>query len=237
MKPELEDLKISETQIENLSGFEVTEIFIGGVFGGVYKPSIFRNPKQLAYLCLTEIVVCMLTFVFTLPISLLKVRRSPNTIDDLPAIFHFLQINLGITLIVMLGWNVYMWLKLKRIKTLTNLIDEIDKYNEVIQAVAILDKLEAVGNLNVDLLNRDEVIEALNITRSSLICGLMTEKVFRENRGLLARRYDFFVNIESNLITLRALEVNNQANEYGQLLNNALEIGMSVHKEVKKLSR
>ncbi|CAD5917594.1 hypothetical protein PCC9214_00446 [Planktothrix tepida] len=32
-----------------------------------------------------------------------------------------------------------------------------------------------------------------------------------------------------------ALDVTNQASEYGRLLNETLEIGMSVHQEVRKL--
>ena len=205
------------------------------MFGGVYRPSIFQNTKRLAYFCLTELFVLVLTFIFTLPIGLLAIRNYANVSTDISVIFYFLQITSGISLLVFISWNVYMWLKNKQIKTLLHLVDEVDKYNEVIQAVALLDKLEAVG-VQVNLINRNEVIEALNVTRDSLVCGLRTEKLLRENRGLLARRYDLFENIENNLTTLRTLEVNNQANEYGQLLNNALQIGMSVHKEVQKLS-
>lgn len=235
MKPDLEELKITERELEKLSGFDVNEVFIGGVFGGVYRPSILQNPKRLAYFCLTEIFVLILTFILTLPIGLLAIRNYANASNDITVISQFLQITSGISLLVFTSWNVYMWVRNKQIKTLLHLVDEIDKYNEVIQAVSILDKLEAVG-AQVNLINRNEVIEALNVTRDSLVCGLRTEKILRVNRGLLARRYDLFDNIENNLTTLRTLEVNNQANEYGQLLNNALQIGMSVHKEVQKLS-
>lgn len=236
MKTDLEHLKITEKELENLSGFDVNEVFIGGIFGGVYRSSVLQNPKRIAEFFLTEIFVFILTFIFTLPIGLLAIRNSTNASNELPVIFHFFKISLGITLVVVIIWNVYMLLKIKHLRTLAHLLDEVDKYNEVIQAVDILDKLEAIGNLQVNLINRDKVIEALNVTRNSLVCGLMTEKILRENRRLLARRYDLFVNIENNLTTLRTLEVNNQANEYGQLLNNALQIGMSVHQEVQKLS-
>lgn len=235
MKSDLEELEITQRQIENLSGFDVDEVFIGGVFGGVYRPSIFQNPKRLAFFCLTEIFVLILTFVFTIPIGLLAIRNLQGTVNELPIAFRFLQVTIGITLILVTAWNIYMGVKVKQIKTLVHLLDEVDKYNEVIRAINILDKLEAV-EIQVNLTNRIEVIRALNLARDSLICGLMTEKVLRDNRVLLARRYDLFINIENNLITLRTLDVNNQVNEYGQLLNNAIQIGMNVHKEVQKLS-
>ena len=236
MKSDLKQLKILEGEIENLIGLEVNEVFIGGVFGGVYKPSLFQNYKKIAYFCLTEISIFMLTFIFTLPIGLFAIRNYSNSINDLYKSLQFFQLTLGISLLIIISWNIYMWLKIKQFRSLLHLLDEVDKYNEVVEAVNILDKLEAVGNLQVKSLNRDKILEALNVTRDSLVCGLMTEKILRDNRGLLARNYDLFNNIENNLTTLRTLEVNNQANEYGQLLNNALQIGMSVRKEMQKLS-
>ncbi len=235
MKSDLEELEITQRQIENLSGFDVDEVFIGGVFGGVYRPSIFQNPKRLAFFCLTEIFVLILTFIFTIPIGLLAIRNLQDGINELPIAFRFLQVTIGITLILVIAWNIYMWVKVKNIRILAHLLDEVDKYNEVIRAIDILDKLEAV-EMQINLTNRSEVIRALNLARDSLICGLMTEKILRDHRVLLARRYDLFINIENNLITLRTLDVKNQANEYGQLLNNAIQIGMNVHEEVQKLS-
>jgi hypothetical protein len=100
-----------------------------------------------------------------------------------------------------------------------------------------MDRLDTIGTLQVQAMNRQQAIEALTIARSSLVCGLMTEKILRQNRSLLARRADLMNNIEANLASLRALEVNNQANEYVELLNEALKIGMSVQQEVQQLSR
>jgi hypothetical protein len=42
-----------------------------------------------------------------------------------------------------------------------------------------------------------------------------------------------FTNIETNLATLQSLSVNHQAESYAQLLNEALEIGLTVHREMK----
>lgn len=236
MKNDLVSLKITSRDLENLTGFEVSEIFIGGVLGGVYRPTIFKIPKRLTYFCLTELIVTIITFIFSLPFGLIFVRNHANTIAQLSVIFQFLQITLGITFIVIISWNLYMKLKVKYLKTLVYLLDEVDKYNQVIQAVDVLDKLKAVGNLQVSRINREQVLKALNLARSNLVCGLRTEKNLRENRNILARRYELFVNIENNLATLRTLEVNNQANEYAQLLNEAFQIGMRVYQEVQKLS-
>lgn len=236
MKSDLEDLKITEKEIEKLTGLEINGVFIGGVLGGTYNPSVLLRPKQLASLCLTEIFVLVLIFIFTIPIGIPFLRNSVSVVNSPAVNSQFLQTTIVVTSLVFTSWNIYMWLRLKRIKILARLLDEIEKYNEIIQSVYLFDKLGAVGNLQNNLVNRNEVVEALNVTRDTLVCGLITEKILRENRGLLARRHDLFANIENNLTTLRALDVKNQANEYGQLLNNALQISMSVRKEMLKLS-
>jgi hypothetical protein len=234
MKHDLDKLKITARELENLTGFEVNEIFIGSVLGGVYRPSISRSIKRATYFCLTEAFVFVLIFIFTLPFGFLVIRNSPNVINDSATIFRFLQITLGITLVAITGWNIYMVIKLKPLKTLAHLLDEVDKYNEVIQAIDVLDRLEAVGNIQATVINREQVLAALNLAKNSLFCGLMTEKILRENRNLLARRYELFANIENNLTNLRTLKLNNQANEYTEFLNEALQIGMSVYQELKK---
>lgn len=236
MTSNLKELKITERDLEKLTGFDINDVFIGSVFGGALRPSVFQEPKRLASFCLTEIFIFGLAFIFSIPIGLLTIRDSASAIDSYPVILRFLQLTIVVTIVVFISWNVYILFRIKSVKVLTHLLDEVDKYNEVIQAIALLDKLESVGNSQANLINRSEVIEALSVTRDTLVCGLMTEKILRENRGLLARRYDLFANIENNLITLRTLEVKNQANDYGQILNNALQIGMSVRQEMLKLS-
>jgi hypothetical protein len=233
MKPELEDLKISESELEHLSGLDVGEVFVGGVFGGVYRPSIVRHPKRLGVFVLTEVLVAGLVFVFTIPIGL-WVTNQPNTISDSLTIVQFLQVTLGITSVVVLGWNLYLKIAVKQFKIFMGLLDEIDSYNEVIQAMDLLDRLEAVRQSQVNLIDRHQVLSALALTRENLVCALMTEKILRDGRGLLSRRQDLVAHIETNLASLRVLELNQQASEYGHLLNEAVQIGMSVRREVEK---
>lgn len=116
------------------------------------------------------------------------------------------------------------------------MLDEVDKYNEVILAVDLIDKLEAIGSLKTNIIDRGQVQEALNLTRNSLVCGLMVDRVLLDNRNLLARRPEMFTNIENNLAALRSLEISDRANEYAVILNRAFQIGMSISQEVQKYS-
>jgi hypothetical protein len=232
MKADLEDLKITEKELENLSGFDVGEVFVGGIFGGVYRPSIFRSLKRSLSFWFTEIFVAVLTFIFTIPLGLAVTRDAATTINQMPVILRFLQITLGVTVLVMLSWNLYMWLRVKQLKTLMHLLNEVDQYHQVIGAIDILDRLESVTPINS--INRSEVIDALSLARDTLVSGLMTEKILRESRALLSRRSDLLAHIEHNLVTLKTLELQDQSHEYGQLLGEALQIGISVHQEIQK---
>ncbi|MBD1863597.1 MULTISPECIES: hypothetical protein [Trichocoleus] len=235
MQSDLKALKIGEGELENLSGLDVNDIFIGGIFGGTYRPSVWRDSKKLFFFCLTEVSVFVLILVFTLPVGFILTQNPAQVGGEIQQALQFFVINLSVAFILMLGWNFYLWSKQKGLASLANLLDEVDKYNEVIKAVEIIDKLAAIGHLPANLINRDEVLEALRVTRESLVCALMTEKILRQHKSFIARRHELFTNIENNLLTLRTLEVNSQASEYGRLLNEAIQIGMSVYKEVKKL--
>ncbi|MBF2027464.1 MAG: hypothetical protein IGS48_11950 [Oscillatoriales cyanobacterium C42_A2020_001] len=239
MKAELADLMISEQEIERLSGCDVGSIFIGGVFGGVYRTSVFQDPQRLMGFCLTEVAVFLLSCVFTLPLGLVTIRNTSSNIGPNAGMVPFLVVVIGSALLLVGAWNGYMAIRRSHFQRLMHLLDEIDRYHDVIQAIAVLDQLDSASGLPANqpssLHNRAEVLEALRLTRDSLIASLMTERILRESRGLLARRQELLASIETNLTTVRALEMKHQANEYGQFLNDALEIGMRVQREMQQM--
>jgi uncharacterized membrane protein YccC len=238
MRSDLAALKISDRELERLTGCDVGDIFIGGVFGGTYRISALQNPKKLIALGLTEAVVFLLIVVFTLPLSLF-LTSGANGIADASSILRFLFVAFGIAIALLLAWNLYMKWQGKHLRSLMRLLDEVDRYEEMLSAIAVLDRLETANiarNLNSALQNRAEILEAIHLTRDNLIAGLTTEKILRENRGLLARQQDLLASIETNLSLVRSLEVKHQADEYGQFLNEALQIGISVHQEVQRLN-
>jgi len=239
MQLDLEELIITEKELEELSGVTQSDVLMGNLYQtSVLRDGLIgkkrRNRQKLASFIFNEALIFGLTLIISLPITLLVTKNTASA-PDTQAFFQFLQLTLVMSIVLTLSWNIYMWLKAKPLAALANLAEEVEKYNEVIKALDIIDKLTAVGNLPVNLINREEAIKALNVTKDSLICALRTERILRENQEFIGRRYELFVNIENNLTALMAFDVNNQASEYGRLLNEALEIGMSVHKEVRKL--
>ncbi|MEM9267226.1 MAG: hypothetical protein AAGA46_17050, partial [Cyanobacteria bacterium P01_F01_bin.13] len=100
-----------------------------------------------------------------------------------------------------------------------------------------LDNPDAVADSlsrRLSLDNPDAVKEALHLTRESLICGLMSDKIMRKHQRFIARRHELFASIETNLSSLQALQASEMAGDYGQLLNEALQVGATVHQELRK---
>ena len=92
-----------------------------------------------------------------------------------------------------------------------------------------------VGNQSANLDHREDIVQALELTRDSLICGLTTEKILREHHNFLSSHRQLFDNIEQNLIALESLEVKNQVDQYSSMLSDALVIGINVQREMLNL--
>lgn len=133
-------------------------------------------------------------------------------------------INLIVKIIISIGLETKI--KNKRKSPLINLFDDVKNHNKLIIQIDVMDQLQSIGN-KIQIEDRNKVIEALIITRDNLVKSLKTEKILRENPGF--RPESFSVD----LISLRSLQINEQSSEYGQLLNEALQIGISIQDEIE----
>jgi hypothetical protein len=132
-------------------------------------------------------------------------------------------------LVILARW---FWRRKTCPKSLTKLLDEVDEYHEVIQAIDINDQLDTAGNTQSNINDRDKVIGALQLIREDLVRALKTERILRDNKKLLANNQDLFVN---NLANLQALQVSTEAGEYARLLNQSLQIAVDVQSQIRKL--
>jgi hypothetical protein len=117
-------------------------------------------------------------------------------------------------------------------KDLIHLFDDVDRYNSIIRAIEINDKIEDAGNAEVKIGDRSKVIQALQLIREDLVRALKTEKILREHKKFLATNSELFAN---NLRTLNALQISDRSSQPGRLLNEALQLAVGVQAEMKKL--
>ena len=117
-------------------------------------------------------------------------------------------------------------------KHLINLFDDVDRYNGIVRAIEINDKIEDAGNGNVKIGDRPKVIEALQLIRNDLVRALKTERILRKNKKFVATNSELFAN---NLVTLNSLQINDRSSQPGRLLNEALQLAIGVQAEIKNL--
>ena len=224
MNSDLEALRITKPQLEKLTGLDISSVFMGGIV----RPSTFRSLSRVFSLLVTECSVLMVVFIISLGLGLVIVRSFSSN-DNVGIL---LLVVVSITLGSAIAWNFYQWRRYKTFRSLAHLLDEVDRHNDIIQAVQVMDELETVQAANLTLPNRAEVLLALEATRESLLSALMTERILRRHRPLIERRQELFSHIETHLTTLQTLHINNQASEYQQFLAEALDIGLAVQREL-----
>jgi hypothetical protein len=217
VQPDLIGLEISKGELRRLTGFDPEDVFRPSILADRQKRWGFLVSEGLVALALTPIIV---GFIYAFIIR--------------PAIGS--SITLGILLLILVPIAVFIGRSLWRRKTcpqaLTILLDEVDKYHQVVQAIDIHDQLATSNNLESSISDREQVIAALQLIREDLVRALKTERILRDNKKLLANNQELFVN---NLANLQALQLSSQAGEYTRLLNQSLQIALDVQAQIRKL--
>ncbi|NEQ71236.1 MAG: hypothetical protein F6J86_34030 [Symploca sp. SIO1B1] len=236
MESDLTDLQITAENLEDLVDLN----FSSTLALDLCRALSFKNYQQGLSVLITEFLVLLVVLIFVMPVSLIVLRSSGNLPEDSTGISQLLIVILGIAILGISVWNLYLCQRAKQSKSLAQLMEEVDKYNGIIKTLALIDQLESVENYSSQLPganNRKEVIEALKVTKSSLVSALQVEKIIRKHQGFIDRRYQLLSELENNLTTLMTFDRVNQTSEYGRLLNESLQIGMTVHKEVRNLQK
>ncbi|MDF5737599.1 MULTISPECIES: hypothetical protein [unclassified Nostoc] len=219
MQPDLIGLEISKGELRRLTGFDPEDVFRPSVLRDSKKRLGFLINEMLVMLALTPIIVGFIYAFIILP-----------TIGS--------SIKFGILLLILVPIPILvgraLWRQLTCPEGLTILLDEVDKYHDLIHAIDINDQLAASGNVESSIHDRDQVTAALQLIREDLVRALKTERILRDNKKLLANNQELFVN---NLASLQALQLSSQAGEYAQLLNQSLQIAIDVQAEIRKLHK
>lgn len=114
------------------------------------------------------------------------------------------------------------------------LLDEVDRYNELVKTIDVMEQIQAITPSPERSHDRSILLTAIELTRDSLVSGLMMERILRENRGLLARQQDLLTHLENNWTHLTVLELQDRAQGYADMMQSAIEIGQFVRAEMQQ---
>jgi hypothetical protein len=224
MSADWQNLRLSSREIEQWSGLEVGDRWVGGILLGIYRFAKLQHLLDWVGWGLFELATASLLFVFTLPIGLGMVRIIPST--------RIMVMTMGVStlggMVVLYG---YRWGKGRSLQTLLHLLEEIDRFHEVLGAIAVVKQLAiAQGKASPA-----EHLETLQLTRDCLITGLKTERILREKRNWMMQ--DGAIHLEQSLALLKTLDLQTQADEYAEILQQSVAIAERVQQELYGTAR
>jgi hypothetical protein len=235
VRDDLEGLEISHQQLDQLTNLPVNNelILITKYLAkwGEYLIEKMRGTEGATVVfigCCTFVSLYLLFDIF-LKMFVIKIPIPSGILLILLSVWigGFIQ-----TMLYMV-WKIKSnFLKTSMTNSLGILLNDVKRYNDVINAININDQIEEAGNLEVGIKQRKKVIEALNLTKLDLVRALKTERILRENKNFILSNSDWFTN---NLATLTSMQVTEQATEHGRLLNEALQIALDVQYEMSRL--
>ncbi len=224
----LDNLRITNRDLDEVTGLDINELSMGR---GT-RLSVLRHPKLRWTWLINQGLVLAVALVLWLPVALVLGR---NLVGQVGGLGFLLGVGGAIATTVAHGF--YGIHKGRQLQVLSHLLDEVDRFNEMIKAVEILEELRQAdgSSKRLSLDNPDAVKEALHLTRESLMNGLMSDKIMRKHQRFISRRHELFASIETNLSSLQTLQASEIVGDYGQLLNEALQVGTSVHQELRRM--
>ncbi len=225
--PNLDSLRITNRDLDELTGLDINDLSMG--WGT--RLSVFRRPRLRWAWLINQTLELAVALVLWLPASLVLGRNLAEP-------WVFIGVGIGGAIATTVIHGLYGIHQGRQLKVLSHLLDEVDRFNEMIKAVEILEELRQADHTSrrLQLDNPEAVKEALHLTRESLVCALMSDKIMRKHHRFIARRHELFASIETNLSGLQALQASEMAGDYAQLLNEALQVGTNVHQELRSVN-
>lgn len=227
-RTDLRGLKLSSTQVEALSNVNVSALFRqpeGDLRSYLRSFRVFWR-SSLGLLLLSG---AFRIFFRVSPAVILMRSLGLAAVDvGLPTFTIEITLIVGLAALHQLFWIQ----RTRKLRVLMKLIEEAERYNALIKAIEINDQLEAAGNPEARLSDREQVIAGLKLTREDLVRAFKTERILRENERFIISNSQLFTD---NLAALTSLQVQEKASEQGRLLNEALQIAMEVQQEMRGL--
>ena len=237
MRSDWDKLKISQAELDRV-------LNIGIVFNWAIaftRILILRQSQYWQSFILTQSTFLFLNLLFFFPINLIVFRKlgwldnnatGLITVSIATAIWSFIS-----TIVC----NYYLWQKAKKLKLLSKLLTKVERYNQLIDNFGFITNVSLLNNTGSNnSLSLTKFRTALNLTKNSLLKSIELESfVYRYQQNTLRHRtfksdnYEgLLADLEDDLITWSSLEID--CTQHRHLLDEAIDLGLSVHQEVKK---
>jgi hypothetical protein len=228
-----------EPEVEQLTGLEVNGLYIGDWLSGCFRRSV-GNPTLISRQLLSQLAALILAFVLCLPLGFAGLGgHAPG--PSATQLLRFVQWPAIVSGLLFMAWQLSLRRQGDRLGRLLLLLEEVDRYNQVIAAVELLGHLQSLNSQSFNSQSPNpagsvgdlELSEGLDLTRQTLVVALQTDRLLRQALGKSALLLQpGLMQIEENLLQLRSIEVAQQGQETAELIGQALAIGLRVRSEL-----
>ena len=232
MSIDWKELEITKTQLEDLLNFNI----ISNWAIDVSRVILLRNKQYYKSLLFTESGSLFLIYVLFFPITLIILRSLDWLSNNTKGFVLVLLSTSFIYISILVIFNYYLWGKAKKLKVFAILLEKVNQYNNLVDNLKIITQLNDISSHSKKLDNSPAEIElktALQLTKNSLIKSLELEEFLNRDRNSPNNPYQLLANLESGLINLSSFSEDN-SDSYQELLSQVIEIGLSVHQEIRK---
>jgi hypothetical protein len=216
-------LIIPRSTVESIGQQEIGQLMVGFT----WRKDVWQKPHKLIQMGLMQIVGASMIFTsMMLPIDrILHVYRSPPSQHE--RVTQLVWVDGTITILILIGVNWWIFERGKQLQKLQKLVDQIEQYNQIVTSIDTLGKVADLTHHRGEASQIESMIEILSITRQNLLIALEIDRYLRQ----YPNSSELILAIANNLIDLQNLAQQPQLAEYGTLLTQAWEIGMSVYEE------
>jgi hypothetical protein len=221
------ELIIHRSTIESISQQEIGQMMVGFT----WKTDVWRKPHKFVQMCLLQIIGAGIVFMaMMLPVDrALNVYRSPQS--QYERLKQLILVDGTISLVILSEINRSIFSRGKRLQRLLKLVEQIEQYNQIVESIVTLKKVANLTSHQCEPVQIANMMKILAQTQQNLLTALEIEHYLRH----YPNASELTISIARNSIDLQNLAQQPQLAEYGMLLTQAWEIGMSVYEETAGL--
>ena len=239
MRSDWDELKISQVELERVLNTGI--VFNWAI--ALTRILILRQSQYWKSFLFTQCTFLFLNLLFFFPINLMVFRKLGWLDNNATGLITVSIATLILSFLSIIICNYYLWKKAKKLKLLSKLLTKVDRYNQLIDNFSFIANVSLLSDTSrSDLLSETEFKTALNLTKNSLLKSIELESfVYHYRRNTLGDRqtttsysYERLLgDLEDDLATWSSLEID--CTQHRHLLEEAIDLGLSVHREVKQV--
>ena len=238
MRSDWDELKISQAELDRV-------LDTGIVFNWAIaftRLLILRQSQYWQFFIVTQSTFLFLNLLFFFPINLIVCRKLGWLDNNATGLITVSIATAILSFISNIVCNYYLWQKAKKLKLLSKLLTKVERYNQLIDNFSFVVNLSLLSDIRSNnSLSVTKFKTALNLTKNSLLKSIELENfIYRYRQNTLRDRtsksnsYEgLLADLEDDLITWSSLEIDCTQQDR-HLLDEAIDLGLSVHQEVKK---